>query len=141
MTLCRRLARRSTQSRSVPLPTRPSTSSGWLGSQSAGGCDHIACDIFLRLNSHICPESGRAENPVCNACTSTKALKPLNFSPGTRHETLCGQFQQGAGRGGRPLSEHSSARLAVLLADQEIFVEIQENVRGEEVFVLQSTFT
>ncbi|MBA5775754.1 ribose-phosphate pyrophosphokinase [Stappia sp. F7233] len=52
-----------------------------------------------------------------------------------------------AGNSNRALAEEISAYLDVPLAscqvrrfaDQEIFIEIQENVRGEDVFVLQST--
>jgi len=52
-----------------------------------------------------------------------------------------------AGNSNRPLAEAISAYLKVPLtkgqvkrfADMEIFVEIQENVRGQDVFVLQST--
>ena len=52
-----------------------------------------------------------------------------------------------AGNSNRPLSEKISERLATSLAnadiktfkDGEVFVEIQENVRGEDVFVIQST--
>ena len=52
-----------------------------------------------------------------------------------------------AGNSNRVLSEAVSAYLNVPLgkvvarrfADQEIFVEVQENVRGEDVFILQST--
>ena len=52
-----------------------------------------------------------------------------------------------AGNANRPLAEAIAAYLAVPLtkcvvrrfADMEIFAEIQENVRGEDVFILQST--
>ena len=52
-----------------------------------------------------------------------------------------------AGNSNRPLAEAIAAYLAVPLtkcvvrrfADMEIFCEIQENVRGEDVFILQST--
>ncbi len=52
-----------------------------------------------------------------------------------------------AGNSNRPLAEAISAHLKMPLtkgqvrrfADMEIFVEIQENVRGEDVYVLQST--
>ena len=52
-----------------------------------------------------------------------------------------------AGNSNRRLSEAISARLATGLCqadirtfkDGEVFVEIQENVRGEDVFVIQST--
>jgi ribose-phosphate pyrophosphokinase len=52
-----------------------------------------------------------------------------------------------AGNSNRPLAEAIASYLKVSLtkcvvrrfADMEIFVEIQENVRGEDVFVLQST--
>jgi len=52
-----------------------------------------------------------------------------------------------AGNSNRPLAEAISAYLNVPLAkaqvrrfaDMEVFVEIQENVRGEDVFVIQST--
>jgi len=52
-----------------------------------------------------------------------------------------------AGNSNRPLAEAISAYLKVPLAkgqvkrfaDMEIFVEIQENVRGQDVFVIQST--
>ena len=52
-----------------------------------------------------------------------------------------------AGNSNRPLAEAISAYLEIPLAkclvrrfaDQEIFVEIQENVRGEDVFIIQST--
>ena len=52
-----------------------------------------------------------------------------------------------AGNSNRPLADAIAAYLAVPLtkcvvrrfADMEIFVEIQENVRGEDVFILQST--
>jgi ribose-phosphate pyrophosphokinase len=52
-----------------------------------------------------------------------------------------------AGNSNRPLAEAISAYLDIPLAkcqvkrfaDMEVFVEIQENVRGEDVFVIQST--
>ena len=52
-----------------------------------------------------------------------------------------------AGNSNRPLAEAISAYLKTPLAkcivrrfaDKEIFVEVQENVRGEDVFVIQST--
>ncbi len=52
-----------------------------------------------------------------------------------------------AGNSNRPLAEAISARIGVPLAksqvkrfaDMEIFIEIQENVRGQDCFVLQST--
>ncbi|MFY8156278.1 MAG: ribose-phosphate diphosphokinase, partial [Rhabdaerophilum sp.] len=52
-----------------------------------------------------------------------------------------------AGNANRPLAEAIAAYLQQPLtkcqvrrfADMEIFVEIQENVRGEDVFILQST--
>ncbi|HXF53014.1 MAG TPA: ribose-phosphate pyrophosphokinase [Hyphomicrobiaceae bacterium] len=52
-----------------------------------------------------------------------------------------------SGNGNRPLAEDISSHLGVPLtkgvcrrfADMEVFVEIQENVRGEDVFVVQST--
>ena len=52
-----------------------------------------------------------------------------------------------AGNSNRPLSEAISAYLNVPLtrasvrrfSDMEVFVEIHENVRGEDVFVIQST--
>ncbi|MEE2692032.1 MAG: ribose-phosphate pyrophosphokinase [Pseudomonadota bacterium] len=52
-----------------------------------------------------------------------------------------------AGNSNRPLSEEIGARLSTALSaaeirtfkDGEVFVEIQENVRGEDVFVIQST--
>ena len=52
-----------------------------------------------------------------------------------------------AGNSNRPLAEAISTYLEIPLArclvrrfaDQEIFVEIQENVRGEDVFIIQST--
>ena len=52
-----------------------------------------------------------------------------------------------AGNANRPLAESIAAYLKVPLAkatvrrfaDQEIFVEIGENVRGEDVFIIQST--
>jgi ribose-phosphate pyrophosphokinase len=54
-----------------------------------------------------------------------------------------------AGNSNRPLSEAISQRLSTPLAtadirtfkDGEVFVEIHENVRGEDVFVIQSTST
>ena len=52
-----------------------------------------------------------------------------------------------AGNSNRPLAEAISAYLDLPLArcivrrfaDMEIFVEVQENVRGEDVFIIQST--
>ena len=52
-----------------------------------------------------------------------------------------------AGNSNRPLAEGIAAHLGLQLAkcsvrrfaDMEVFVEIQENVRGEDVFILQST--
>src|SRR6476619_4086419 len=52
-----------------------------------------------------------------------------------------------AGNSNRPLAEEISAALKLSLtkgvvkrfADMEVFVEVQENVRGEDVFVVQST--
>ena len=57
------------------------------------------------------------------------------------------RFKLLAGNSNRALSESISQQLRVPLtkatvrrfADQEIFVEIQENVRGEDMFVIQST--
>jgi ribose-phosphate pyrophosphokinase len=57
------------------------------------------------------------------------------------------RFKLLAGNSNRKLAESISQQLRVPLtqatvrrfADQEIFVEIQENVRGEDMFVLQST--
>ena len=52
-----------------------------------------------------------------------------------------------AGNSNRPLAEAIASYLGIPLgkcqvkrfADMEIFVELQENVRGEDVFILQST--
>src|SRR3954471_23178677 len=52
-----------------------------------------------------------------------------------------------AGNSNRPLAEAIAAYLKIPLArcqvrrfaDMEVFVEIQENVRGEDVFIIQST--
>ncbi|MCB1514993.1 MAG: ribose-phosphate diphosphokinase, partial [Hyphomicrobiaceae bacterium] len=52
-----------------------------------------------------------------------------------------------AGNSNRPLAEAIAAYLKVSVAktqvkrfaDMEIFVEVQENVRGQDVFVIQST--
>jgi ribose-phosphate pyrophosphokinase len=52
-----------------------------------------------------------------------------------------------AGNSNRPLAEEISGALKLFLtkgvvkrfADMEVFVEVQENVRGEDVFVIQST--
>ena len=52
-----------------------------------------------------------------------------------------------AGNSNRPLAEAIAASLGVALtkatvhrfADMEVFVEIHENVRGEDVFIIQST--
>ena len=52
-----------------------------------------------------------------------------------------------AGNSNRPLAEAISAYLGVPLtkasvrrfSDMEVFVEVQENVRGEDVFIIQST--
>src|SRR5215213_9800319 len=52
-----------------------------------------------------------------------------------------------AGNSNRPLAEAIAAYLRLPLAkcsvrrfaDMEIFVEVQENVRGEDIFVIQST--
>ena len=52
-----------------------------------------------------------------------------------------------AGNANRVLAEQIAAYLELPLtqcivrrfADQEVFVEVQENVRGEDVFVIQST--
>src|SRR5512145_2591714 len=58
-----------------------------------------------------------------------------------------GSMKLVAGNSNRPLAEAIAAYLKIPLAkcivrrfaDMEIFVEVQENVRGEDVFVLQST--
>ena len=52
-----------------------------------------------------------------------------------------------SGNGNRPLAEAIASHLNVPMtkcvcrrfADMEVFVEVQENVRGEDVFVVQST--
>ena len=52
-----------------------------------------------------------------------------------------------AGNSNRPLAEAIAAHVGIALtksqvkrfADMEIFVEIQENVRGEDVYIIQST--
>ncbi|MGI9406474.1 MAG: ribose-phosphate diphosphokinase, partial [Hyphomicrobiaceae bacterium] len=52
-----------------------------------------------------------------------------------------------AGNSNRPLAEAIAAYLGLSMtkcvvrrfADQEVFVEVQENVRGEDVFIIQST--
>jgi ribose-phosphate pyrophosphokinase len=57
------------------------------------------------------------------------------------------QIKLVAGNSNLPLAEAISSTLKVPLtrsvvkrfADMEVFVEIQENIRGEDVYVLQST--
>ena len=60
---------------------------------------------------------------------------------------MAGTMKILAGNSNRPLTEAIAAYLGVPLtkcqvrrfADMEIFVEIQENVRGQDAFVVQST--
>ncbi len=55
-------------------------------------------------------------------------------------ETSGGQLKSGAGRGDRRASRSALCRSVVRrFADQEIWVEVLENVRGEDTFVIQST--
>ena len=60
---------------------------------------------------------------------------------------MASSFKVVAGNSNRPLAEAICGHLDVPLAraqvrrfaDMEIFVEIQENVRGQDVFIIQST--
>src|SRR5471030_3419720 len=68
------------------------------------------------------------------------------FSPGKFRQRV-GQMKILTGNSNRPLAEAICASLNLPLtkasvrrfSDMEVFVEIQENVRGEDIFVLQST--
>ena len=57
------------------------------------------------------------------------------------HEARRGKLQPPARGGDRRLSRHPARQVPRCrrFADMEVFVEIQENVRGEDVFVIQST--
>src|SRR5262245_66361256 len=71
-------------------------------------------------------------------------MKP---APGSTLATKERPMKLVAGNSNRPLAEAISTYLKTPLAkcivrrfaDKEIFVEVQENVRGEDVFVIQST--
>ena len=67
--------------------------------------------------------------------------------PGDKRSQRPLQMKLVSGNSNRPLAEAISAKLKVPLtrcvvrrfADMEVFVEIQENVRGEDVYIVQST--
>src|SRR5262245_25985319 len=88
---------------------------GWLASRS--------CDCYRACQTRYC--LGR----LCRGTTGEGDMKLI------------------AGNSNRPLSEAISAYLGQPLAkcsvrrfaDMEIFVEILENVRGEDIFIVQST--
>ena len=60
---------------------------------------------------------------------------------------MASHFKLVAGNSNRPLAEAICKHLSIPLAkasvrrfaDMEVFVEIQENVRGQDVFIIQST--
>ena len=84
------------------------------------------------------PRRGR-EWPFCRL-ELNDLTGPTAPAQGSRYEDLTGNSY-------RPPAEAISAKLALPLvkanirrfSDKEIFVEIHENVRGEDVFVVQST--
>ena len=79
---------------------------------------------------------------MARPCASAPSPLPSLLHPvrGGRHEADDGQFEPAAGAGDRPLSRNPDHQASVRrFADEEIFVEILENVRGEDVFVVQST--
>ena len=73
-------------------------------------------------------------------CPSIPVARPRRAGATARSEALS------AGNSNRPLAEAICAHLKVPItkgqvkrfADMEIFVEIQENIRGQDVFVIQS---
>src|SRR4051812_40504492 len=84
---------------------------------------------------------------------AAKSLAPLTrpsppaVAERTRPMLFKSSIKLVAGNSNRPLAEAIGAYLGVPLArcqvrrfaDMEVFVEIQENVRGEDVFIIQST--
>src|ERR1700730_13651289 len=76
-----------------------------------------------------------------------QGARQRSFAPGDRMRPNNGAIKIVAGNSNPPLADAIAAYLATPLtkavvrrfADMEIFVEIQENVRGTDVFVIQST--
>ena len=66
-------------------------------------------------------------------------MTDLNGSRGMR--LITGNSNHAAGRGHRPASRRCPPVKAQVrrFSDMEVFVEVQENVRGEDMFVIQST--
>ena len=77
--------------------------------------------------------------------TSASRVKPRGPAPGAplalpADENPCLQQQSAARRGDFRLSRSAADTASVRrFSDMEVFVEIHENVRGEDVFVIQST--
>ena len=92
-------------------------------------------------------QSTRRHLAVKSPCNRASALlSPPCHSETVRHG-MRSSIKIVAGNSNRPLAEAICAHLGIPLAkasvrrfaDMEVFVEIQENVRGQDVFVIQST--
>jgi len=90
------------------------------------------------------------DKPAIHIASPTPGLYQVRVSPGARESGMTnnnGAIKLVAGNSNPALAEGIGAYLGTLLtkavvrrfADMEIFVEIQENVRGADVFVIQST--
>ena len=65
----------------------------------------------------------------------------MSEANGTRHEAAGGKFQpcRWPKRSANICNLPFTKAIVRRFADMEVFVEIQENVRGEDMFVIQST--
>src|SRR6516225_5452748 len=147
----------SRTSGTAPMPTRPGS--------SATAAPPIATSATTGATSTPSRSQGNSDSGENGVIRGDKARSRLpvvlpalpppcyqgarqrSFPPGDRMRPNNGAIKIVAGNSNPPLADAIAAYLATPLtkavvrrfADMEIFVEIQENVRGTDVFVIQST--
>src|SRR6516225_5525335 len=147
----------SRTSGTAPMPTRPGS--------SVTGAPPIATSATTGATSTPSRSQGNSDSGENGVIRGDKARSRLpvvlpalpppcyqgarqrSFPPGDRMRPNNGAIKIVAGNSNPPLADAIAAYLATPLtkavvrrfADMEIFVEIQENVRGTDVFVIQST--
>ena len=143
-----RLARRRLR---TPKPPAPAALRD--GASIRCGATASAADSVNGLTpALIAPEKSLADNhprsycrsgPPCYDHAALRAVRRAEFAMAGKNgaiKLVAGNSNPVPRRGNRRLSRRPADQgLVRRFADMEIFVEIQENVRGEDVFVIQST--
>jgi ribose-phosphate pyrophosphokinase len=97
------------------------------------GAKRVTVVIGLRISAVSCAASPfRSTTPATKASATGEDMTRMKLMTGNSNLPLAQAIA-------RYLETPLTEALVRRFADEEIFVEIQENVRGEDVFVLQST--